>query len=946
MKKTQRKDCFRNIRKQKISFLSIIVITLLGVTVFLGIDFTARAMRKNGSDLYNEQNFRDIEIISTCLFTDDDYESLRKVEGIADVERIRTTTAKATVGEIFRNVDVVSTTERINRIQLTEGTMPATLSECVIERALADDMGLHLGDRIRLLDSDGNTAPYLGSAEFTVCGIGIHPDHINTIITENSYVFVQWDAFDAAALDGGFMKAVITIQKQSDADRFSGKYEKAVAAVQERIDALEPGRIEIRINSVKERLESGYMQIEDAKASVRNVIRSAYDEMFREHPEKKLIRWAEVKVPDVEQPGETARYLWITENFRIDLGRSLEDIADAVLFSDSISENWLVSLYEQIKEENAPRNPDDSYDFDAIRSYLKEAITAQTEQYRQLSDACMAWDEGHAAYVKMRSISCRWISYGMDGNASSVQMSVGSGNFANLKQTFSTMFVFVGALVIFATVGKMVDEQRMLVGTTKALGFFNREIFAKYVGFGVLAVVIGTILGVLIAGLAVEPFLLSGFAKFYAFDISKPHFFAFPASMVLCAGVLLAIASIWFACVKLLREPAIRLMQPKTPGVKKGFGGKRGLPLYSRLILLNMRTDIKRVIVTIVSVAGCCALVIIGFTIRSGVQASPERQYKDYTVYDLRAAYDPDFSEDTAERTEAVLRSAGTEYTPAMISNVTYQIKGIQLAELYCGDLQKIGKFQRMNDWKTGDPVAVSDRGVFIPRRVAEVYGLKVGSEMELSLGGVKTATVRVAGIFETYIGKFVVMSDRYYEQVFNEPFRPNTFLVRLNGADPDRLQEDLQQVDGFEKLTRADTEKSIIESSTSMINTVVLLFIFMAAVMAGIVQMNLTNMYVMQKKRELIIMRVNGFSVREVINYVLRETILTTVLGILSGLAVGSALAYWIIRTLEQEFIRFGRGVDLLAWLIAILMTVFFTVIVNVIALRNVRKLKLTDIA
>ncbi len=883
MKKTQFKDCIRNIRKQCVSFISILVITLLGITAYLGIDFTARAMRRNGSDLYNDLNFRDIETVSTLLFTEQDFESFRNIEGVADVEKVRFTNAKATFGDLCRDVGAISLTERINRIVLTDGRLPQTPDECVVEQCFADEVGLRPGDKIRLLNSDGETAEFLGVNEVTVTGIGKTPDHVNSLIDEQPYIFLRWDAFDTEQLRDCFMKAEIVVQKPENTDRFSKQYKETVASVLEKIDEL---------------------------AADRTVM------------------------------------------------RNVEAIVDGILTAENlpIPEEWLANLYEQITKRSAPRKEDSTYNVEAIKTELRSSVMEWGEQYREFVEEFTAWYEKNAPYIEELSAylnisssftPCRWISYGMNGNASFVQMSVGSSNFANLKKTFSTLFVFVGALVIFATVGKIVDEQRTLVGTTKALGFFNREIFVKYLGFGVSAVALGALLGMVVARFFIEPFLLTGFGNFYYFEIAKPLFFTLPSVIAFLAGILLAIVAIWFACSKLLREPAIRLMQAKAPGVKKGFGGKRGLSLYSRLILLNMRTDIKRVIVTIVSVAGCCALVIIGFTIRSSVQEAPKKQYEEIVTYDVCATYDPNVSALAGSKIETVLQSFKTEYLKVYKSDVTYRIDGLQIAELICGDLEKINEYHHLNDWKTGKALTPTDEGVFIPRRVAEIYGLKVGDEMELSLGGVRPGTVRIAGIFENYIGKSIFLSEKYFKTIYGRSaLQPNTFLVQLRGADADSLEKSMHQIDGFEVMTRADTDKSIIESSTSMINTVVLLFILIAAVLAGVVQMNLTNMYILQKRRELIIMRVNGFSTKEVVNYVLRETVVTTVCGILFGLAAGSALAHWIVRTLEQEFIRFGRGIDLIAWLIAIGMTILFTVIVNAIALRDVRHLKLTDIA
>ena len=208
------------------------------------------------------------------------------------------------------------------------------------------------------------------------------------------------------------------------------------------------------------------------------------------------------------------------------------------------------------------------------------------------------------------------------------------------------------------------------------------------------------------------------------------------------------------------------------------------------------------------------------------------------------------------------------------------------------------------------------------------------------------TAIVRVAGIYENFIGAPIVMTPDYYlEKLQANNTEENTIFLRLGGRDPAELEKRMRsEIFAVEDLITVEEEQEDYRSTTSVINAIVVLLIVMAAVMAAFVLLNLTNIYILQKKRELTIMRVNGFTVREVIGYVIRETIVTTVLGILLGLAEGSRIAYRIIRAMGQPVIQFDRNLNPLAWIWAVLITVFFTVIVNRIALRRVRDLKLTD--
>ena len=158
MKKTQLKDSVRNIKKQIVSFISIIVIAALGVSTFLGIEFSVRALRGNLSRLYDEQNFRDIEAVSTLLFTKNDLDDIKAAEGVADAEAVRYTEAKTQFADARENAAVISLTERINKPITVEGRLPSGAAECAVEIQLADSLGLKAGDEIRLLDPAGNAA--------------------------------------------------------------------------------------------------------------------------------------------------------------------------------------------------------------------------------------------------------------------------------------------------------------------------------------------------------------------------------------------------------------------------------------------------------------------------------------------------------------------------------------------------------------------------------------------------------------------------------------------------------------------------------------------------------------------------------------------------------------------------------------------------------------------
>ena len=541
---------------------------------------------------------------------------------------------------------------------------------------------------------------------------------------------------------------------------------------------------------------------------------------------------------------------------------------------------------------------------------------------------------------------CQWVLFDSRGSTSFVQLIIGSGNLEKLEMTFSLLFVLVGALVIYASVTKMVDEQRELVGTCKALGLHNREILSKYMFYGVSSTAIGIAAGVLAARLF-EHFVLVSYDVYYTFDVTQLAFSVRPTVIVAAGGLLISVLATLISCGMLMRSTAVVLMRPRVPagGRKRRSERKHILSLYFRLIVTNILRDWKRVTVTIVCVAGCCALVVIGFTLRTAVQGSLRNQYTSIVNYDKLIRFGTKESETAGEDIAAALSEAGCEHTAVYDTYISYRVTDIQAAELLCGDISGIDDMYHLRDWQTGAPIPPTDDGILIQRRIAEIYGLDVGSQFEIAVNITDTAKVRVAGIYDNYIGRYMIMSPAYYEKLFGERHAENAYFVRLGGADEDALENRLKELTGFESLTSSASDKAMFEASPSVVIAVVVLFIVMAAVMAGVVLLDLTNIYILQKKRELTVMRINGFTVSEVIGYVAQETIVTTVLGMVLGIVLGSGISYRIIRAMEQPFIQFERRVSIPSWIAGALITVLFTVIINMISMRQVKNLRLSEI-
>ena len=428
MKRTQIKDALRNIGRQKVSFLSIVLIAFLGVTTFLGIDYSAAALRRTGSNEYNRMVFRDVEIVSTMLLTREDLQDIRDVEGVADAEPVWQTEAKVTAGTLRQDADVISLTERINLPVLQEGQLPTEPSACAVEERLAKDMGWQVGDRIDLLDASGNIPAYLTGSEYEIVGIVNHPDHTNPNAPEDPYIMVLPEAFDEEELDGCFMKAEVMIERSADTYRFSDDYEDAVAAVSDRLEELgftdSARRYEsVRADAQKE-IDDGQQELDDSweeLVSSRAELDDGWTELTDGETEladsEQEAADAQTELEDAQAELEDARAELVDAQAELnsswaEIESSESELAEARENLDSGEEEWAASGQELTDAKTAL--DDSRAELDAGWTELANGETELTESETELQgtkdqlDA--AWQELQSAQAELTSTAAQLAS--------------------------------------------------------------------------------------------------------------------------------------------------------------------------------------------------------------------------------------------------------------------------------------------------------------------------------------------------------------------------------------------------------------------------------------------------------------------------------------------------------------------------------------------------------
>ena len=265
---------------------------------------------------------------------------------------------------------------------------------------------------------------------------------------------------------------------------------------------------------------------------------------------------------------------------------------------------------------------------------------------------------------------------------------------------------------------------------------------------------------------------------------------------------------------------------------------------------------------------------------------------------------------------------------------------------LICAEPDTLPGWYNLRDAESNDVLTVPEHGVLIAKRMHETYALGEGDTMTFYNSSMTPIPGTVAGVFNNYFGQLVFVSPEGYREIFDSDAQPNCFYLKLNGNDFKSLRRAGRLYDGFLSLDDAASRREQIETTAKAMNVLIIVMIAAAGLMAWFILDNLSGSYMIHKKRELTVMRVNGFTAGECIKYAATELVITSILGILIGIPLGAAFGYRVIRLTEQPFMQMDRTLDIRSVIFSVLITVAFTLIINGRALSKIRDLKLSDAA
>lgn len=940
-------------------FISIALISLLGVAVLTGIYAGCRDAFLATDRFFDTQGLHDIQVLSTAGLTDDDIAELRKISGVAKVQGERSQTVTVDLnGKKTVTMQEIGT-NGIDQPYLQSGRMPEKSGEIAVTRKFIKDSGYKKGDHITVTPQD--SASSASSATSSVSDSGESDNQAPSFPTELTIVGVVLDPQDLTNPDGysgtnafrssatsdytffapsdgvtGSMYTAVTILVKGavDKDSFSDVYDDTVSEVADRIDGT------VRTNRQKARhqelLDAGTKQIDEAKAQADKQFAAAQQQI---------------------------------DSNRSQLNQQIDQIVNmqAGAAAGSLDETTRETLRETVIAAS-PQLAEAKAQLDQAQSKLdqQKKDTERTLQSKQneLEDSIpqVRW------YVQDRS---------QIGGFSSLKSDLES--IQSLGNAFPIVFLLVAVMMSLTAMARMVEEDRGLIGTYTGLGYGRLAVASRYLLFALFACLIGGGLGLIAGFLGIPAFLLVVLRGLYVMpDVRLAYDWLYGTAGValFVVGVLAATV---YACAQEMRQKPASLMRPKAPRAGSRILLERIKPLWNRMSFLgkvtarNIFRFKSRLIMTVGGVAGCTALIVCGLAINDTVAALGAKQYQDVYQYDLMVVANDDDADAMRQKVASDGRVTSSMDVRVESGDLTGDSgsESIQLVAVPDSERSEFGKMVTLqpvrSSWVDGaaDTVSLGDDGVIVSQSAASAMGVKAGGMVTLTNGDDMQAEAHVSAVIRSVIGSDVYVSETYYRQLFDtaasgtssassasdsgESDNQNGESGTSNGASSNGQQlvwnamyaklkgSGESQAAYAEKLEDDDAVMKAVSCAHmaesfkfDLMGAVVALIVALAGGLALVVLFTLANTNVSEREREMATLKVLGFFDKEVHHYVNREMMVLTMMGVVLGLPLGRFVGGLLTAALNMPALYFEVECTPLSYVIAAGATMAFALLVQ----------------
>lgn len=538
-----------------------------------------------------------------------------------------------------------------------------------------------------------------------------------------------------------------------------------------------------------------------------------------------------------------------------------------------------------------------------------------------------------------------------------------------LARVFPFMFFLVAALVSLTTMTRMVEDERILIGTYKALGYSTIQIATKYLIYALLAAGIGSVLGVGVLCQVLPLIIMKAYSVIYAIPLLSPPLPIKADVAVFSAGLGIGITLIATICSVLssLREQPAPLMLPRAPKAGKRILLERIRPLWHRIsfswkvTLRNLFLYKKRLFMTVIGIAGCTALLLVGFGLHDAIWDIINKQYVDITHYQMTVGLNDHANDLDVQHVKDVLNQhpeiehidrVHTAHMAAKGEDDTLSSTHVDVVVPQSLDI--FNKSITLKNRISGKQVPFDDSSVVISEKLATLHHLRVGDTLVLfdrdkvgnSVGAGHKLTIM--GICENYVGTTVYIAPTIFAKISSSPVMYETLFIQAPDLKPGEQQQniasELHSCDDVSLVAFSDETISLYRNMISVVDYVVAVLIISAVLLAFIVLYNLTNINIEERLREIASLKVLGFTKREIYAYIFREVFLLSLLGDVFGLGVGVYLERFVVATAEVDYVMFSRTIHLESFVIAFVLTLVFTGLILLVMTPKLNRIDMVE--
>lgn len=990
------------------TFISIILLTILGVGFYVGMKVSVVDLKKTVDDYYEKNNVYDIVLSSPLGFLEDDFIELNKIKEIISIEKANISDGIINKGNSSYVVRLHSYDEdnTINKLEVIKGNLPNSDDEIVLEDKLFKKMKYKIGDYISI-DND-----YLKNNKLKIVGVIKSPLYLSNDKGQsnllsgkvNYYAYIYHSNFNKDKYSDYYIKLknntklddVVSEVKEIISNTFEVKYASTISeytntlSEKENEFKLKKEEFNNQINYYQEQIDNAELMIKSAENNIpsiteaeailhnkkleankikvkldnaRNQINQSEAEYNTKLNEYNLAK-SEMDSCYQDIPDDGSGFEELVNLFcasiRAQLSSAKAELDSAKLAIDAANAEYNATLNEYNRVVNSlnSKTPHEYIENAKKEIDIKKAeleakkieFNNKKEEYTKLLNDYETQIADYKDYLKYISSNGLSISLREDNSVYNQYLN-DINRIKKISNFFPVIFFIVAVLITLTNITRIIEKDRKKIGIYKSLGYTKKYIGFSYVLFTLSASVFGSVLGSIIGTLLIPKVFYRIYLMMYYLPKSVVVFdFNLILSAFLIVNILLLISCL-ISIRSVLKEWPVSLFRPKINNKYKRIILEKIKFIWNRfdftkkVTFRNMLKNKKVFFMTIFGVIGCVILILSGFNLRSSISNIIPLQYEKLFDIDVEI-----FLRDSLTRSETNLEKERInnieEVKTSILTMLNYSYINDYDKPLY---LVVPEDHDLLLDYVTlednGKRLELSDDGAIITRKISKVLNIKVGDTIKVKDINNNVFKVKISGITDNYVDNYLYIKKELYNKLINDTVKFNTLLVKLNGSvDEAKLSEKFNEKETISYLTYTSYAEKVYQNLSKTLNNIVYVLIISAIILSFTVLFNLNNLNIEERKIEIATLKVLGFNKKQIYRYIENEIRLLTFIGIIFGLIFGYFFSNIIIGACELENVMYDYSINYLNYILAVVITCVFSMITSYLCRRHIRDINMIE--